>query len=579
MKRVFKGVPHLYGFHSVGPSGKSIVGMLERYHEQVPDYHQHLLKIEMRRALSLMNDFTEWNQDNKVLAQSLKLTNFAQTSGLFTPCLDSPHGLDERYEILNNICRLRGEEHLSAQEALAHITNLLLLNDFPLYVPAIDDYIKSHPFQNDWKATLGQNPSIKKNILGLQKKAQTGMGKIQVANIALRFGLISQEKWLQIEQQALLSYLSPPVSLSDGDTLCSYDLWDQNGDKRKIQLQKNDLDHSIFTDPHGLQALLCLELDDRGIVYSILDVAQNHRDAKMRIGAMVTLGLSQKRDEKVENFLREQMLPGKSPDEQIAAALVLSSLDRGNPLLQDKLAKIVNSTRVFRIYGHTLPEKRFAKIIFSRLQFPDLAQLKQIYSQLQGPEEKKRWLFIKAVCRLDGDSLLEFFADPNYQDDKELRRDIYSGLFQSDRGSEPKVDIRVLAYYLREMAMVEETSQLYFTHEFFSNLDADTEDKQRQIFHSIEQAQLPKTRLRGLLRNLEIKQRMGTAAMKFVLRLYQSDRRYYKHSLNSFLSDIQDFSKAEKKILHESLNKNDLHEGTKKHLREMGIVYFKTNLP
>ncbi|UYL08003.1 hypothetical protein B9G69_013210 [Bdellovibrio sp. SKB1291214] len=52
MQKVFSGVPQIYGFDSIGPSGKTVSSFLKKYLNQVPNYSQRLDNLEAQKVMN-----------------------------------------------------------------------------------------------------------------------------------------------------------------------------------------------------------------------------------------------------------------------------------------------------------------------------------------------------------------------------------------------------------------------------------------------------------------------------------------------------------------------------------------------
>jgi hypothetical protein len=78
MQKVFSGVPQIYGFDSIGPSGKTVSSFLKKYLNQVPNYSERLDNLEAQKVMNEIvkaNDITqnfasEWNTAMKGTASA-----------------------------------------------------------------------------------------------------------------------------------------------------------------------------------------------------------------------------------------------------------------------------------------------------------------------------------------------------------------------------------------------------------------------------------------------------------------------------------------------------------------------------
>jgi hypothetical protein len=80
-KSYFAGSLHLYGFHSVGPSGEHVRPYLNQYFDSVPDYSSHLSGMEFERIAANIGNLNHSLAPNLELASALSVSHFAQCTG------------------------------------------------------------------------------------------------------------------------------------------------------------------------------------------------------------------------------------------------------------------------------------------------------------------------------------------------------------------------------------------------------------------------------------------------------------------------------------------------------------------
>ncbi|MEA9357726.1 hypothetical protein SHI21_15960 [Bacteriovorax sp. PP10] len=415
MKRAFKNVPHIYGFDSVGPSGKNIEHMLNKYHQQNPDYYSHLNEVEIKRALSLMNKFTEWNQQNQSLANVLKVTNFAQTSGLLVTCsgLSGLSVEDPAYEKLKNICLLKSDK-LNEEDGIEHILNLLSDENFSLYIPAISDYLDSKPSLSEGLLERIENNSvIKSKIQNLYNSAKTGFGKLDIASFALKLNIISKSEYLDTEKKAMLTYLQPPVSVGSRDAICSYNA------KNNINLKKSDLSNKVFSDFNALLALKCLEVKDPEIINAILDVAQSKSSLDNRLGAIYALAVVGPDNIKTLKYLEGNLLNSKISDAEKGLSLMaLAETGYISDVMILRLVKMLKSKSVFRINNESMPERVAGLGALSMMQFKTYDQVKTV-CKVVGESKKIDYQdyenLVMALEKLPPEERSKFFQDTKFE--------------------------------------------------------------------------------------------------------------------------------------------------------------------
>lgn len=106
MRMAFSNVEHIYGFDSVGPSGKNVKSFLQDYLDKIDDYKLHLDKKVIKEASA----FDSNSVNNLLLAEALKITAFTQCSGVFASNnLDDPKIVEKR-KLIDLICALNNED-------------------------------------------------------------------------------------------------------------------------------------------------------------------------------------------------------------------------------------------------------------------------------------------------------------------------------------------------------------------------------------------------------------------------------------------------------------------------------------
>lgn len=410
MKRAFKNVPHIYGFDSIGPSGKNIENMLNKYHQQNPDYYSHLNEVEIKRSLALMNKFSEWNQKNQNLADVLKVTNFSQTSGLLVTCpgLSGLSSEDPAYEKLKNICLLRSDK-LNVEEAAEHILSLLNNKDVSLYIPTISDYLNNKPSLSEkLLEKIKNNSTIKAKIQNLYDSAKTGFGKLEIASFAVKLNIISKGEYLNTEKKAMLAYLQPPVSVGSRDAICSYYA------KDNIDLKKSDLSNKVFSDFNALVALKCLKVKDPEIIDAILNIAQSKSSLDNRAGAILALGVVRPDNIKILNYLEGNLLNSKISDAEKGLNLdTLAEIGHISDVMILHLTKMLKSKSSGDMIG-----KSAGLDVLNVIRFKTYEQFKKICNVLGESKKSDRQdyeILVSSLVKLPPEERSKFFQDTKFK--------------------------------------------------------------------------------------------------------------------------------------------------------------------
>lgn len=240
MQRAFSGEKkQLYGFDSIGPSGKNVKGFLNNYFSKISSA-SHLEKQQAKRIMNQVD------MGNKILAESLKSTAFAQCAGA-----------DDGDEKMKKVCGLL-DVRKSNEEKLDLTIELLGQEEFLLYLPAINIFMKDinnqYSLTDSEKASLElikNNEVIKRQILGLIDVSK-GFGlKMEWTILAQNMGYLSQEEASERLSFEVAKVFSKPLADSDVDVMCSIE------NSSMIKIKNEDLKNTRF-DYRALSALSCL---------------------------------------------------------------------------------------------------------------------------------------------------------------------------------------------------------------------------------------------------------------------------------------------------------------------------------
>ena len=241
MQRAFGGESkQLYGFDSVGPSGKNVKGFLNNYFTKVSAANQ-LEKQQAKRMLDKVD------MANKALAESLKSTAFSQCA--------SVNLNDEKSQ---KVCGLLDSRKSKGQK-LDLTIELLGQEDYLLYLPAINTFMKDIQYESlseEDKKTfdlIKNNTVIKQQLLGLIDQTH-GLGlKAEWILLAHNKGYLSDKETSQKITFEIEKIFSKRLSMTDSDRICS--LFGDISPYIKIS-DKNLI--SRYIGPEEIQAFSCL---------------------------------------------------------------------------------------------------------------------------------------------------------------------------------------------------------------------------------------------------------------------------------------------------------------------------------
>lgn len=352
MRRSFKNVPHIYGFHSVGPSGANVQFLLRNYLKKTKNYYQHIMRIEMERTQALKGKFEQWNKENKKIAQSLKSTNFTQTSGLLMAYCDGNKKLDPddpNYELMQNLCNLI-DDKMSEENKIQLITDLLKRDDFELYVNHISDLLRSNENINKKiKEFITKDKSVSNKLVGLIDVAKTGVSKLAIAKLLWDLDIYNQEKYENLEKEIIVNYLKMPVTVNAKDSLCS--LTSQTLVTTKISLE--DLDPKIFSSKMGVYALSCLEYFDESLISQLFETLKTTKDSDIQADIYKILSKTQIKDEKIYSFFHEKAQSKKLIDKALALR-TLYFLDRYTEEELFEMKQLLHSSKKIKIHNEVM---------------------------------------------------------------------------------------------------------------------------------------------------------------------------------------------------------------------------------
>ena len=251
MEFVFAGVPHLYGFTDVAPSGRRVAPYLERYLTRTGDYAEHLRRL--RAAAQVKRSVP-----NRILASALDETCFAQSSGLEPTTF--AHARQEQ------MCVLR-DERRPIEERFAQVERLAEVPGFAAYLPAVDALLRAHAVGADDAPAIAARDRLRHHrqartaVLDLIRRLETPILRLELVRMARSLGWLSAEEALPTQRQIAIRLLHPPVWGEGRDFICGMD----RDVIEKIDIRAEDVPPEAYRDEFGIQALACLRPADERI--------------------------------------------------------------------------------------------------------------------------------------------------------------------------------------------------------------------------------------------------------------------------------------------------------------------------
>lgn len=271
MRRIFAGIPHLYGFDSVGPSGENIKPYLERYFKAVPNYEKHLEKIEAESLVAKVENANKiLRPANQSLAKALKETAFHQCSGI--------DPADPSYALKEGICSLHSS-NLSPGAKMDAIAKMLRSPERLLYLPSVSAFVQKNNF-------VAQDPEAKsrlqelKNDGALKAEIEELYGSLRlspilqldVMRLKLFVGWLDADEFNAVVKQKIAAPLKN-LNRENIDLICSLTT-EMNVD---FFVELSDFDPAQLRTPLGAQVFECVKTKDEAIT---AEVIKNFKTAK-----------------------------------------------------------------------------------------------------------------------------------------------------------------------------------------------------------------------------------------------------------------------------------------------------------
>ena len=269
LRRVFMGVPRLYGFSTVAPAGEHTAPLLERYFRAKGDY---------RRYLEEAKGDTVRNAE---LLAAFRGTGLVQETGLTR---DEPAAADR-----DAICRLYDERE-SVAERLRIVVDLMARSDFLSFVPTIQLFIDRHPPE---QLTGGErrlfeearrSDAARDEIMRLVDELDVSALRLELAHFACHLGWMSASAFRALALSSARQLLRPPLTSEAVDVMCEI----PRHQPLRDDFGSDDLPPALFQSPEGIRLVDCLAPSDPR-VSDRLGVSLDLPDAKTRLWAAYAL--------------------------------------------------------------------------------------------------------------------------------------------------------------------------------------------------------------------------------------------------------------------------------------------------
>ena len=269
IRRVFAGVPRLYGFSTVAARGETAAVQLARYFTVQADYARHLV--------------TAWDEPspNRALETAFARTGMTQVSGLAP---DDPGAGDH-----DVICRLYDDDARLA-DRLRVVRDLMSREDALSFVPTVEAFLSTHdpatfgPKQRAVFSEIQAADAARADVLRLVEQLDVSALQIELAHLAERLGWMGREKLRVLAVNGVRELLARRLTSELVDVTCAITQHEPVGK----QFRSADLPGLLFERAEGLRLLTCLAPPDPAVNARLL-AALDDRDESVRSWAAYAL--------------------------------------------------------------------------------------------------------------------------------------------------------------------------------------------------------------------------------------------------------------------------------------------------
>jgi hypothetical protein len=300
LRRVFAGVPRIYGFSSVAPRGEYTAPMLKRYFRDRGDY-----------ASALLRNATDTRRNRPLLA-SFKGTSLTQTVGL------SPHesgAIDRKH-----ICALYDESR-SVAERLRIAYGLLTRPDALRFVPTLEVFLSRHP--RDEFTRVGRSvfteiqnlDATREAVMTLVRNLNVSALKLELAHFAVLVGWLERAEFHALAVEGAAQLLRQPLSAESVDIMCAI----TKNESLRADFSLDDIPAGVYRDAMGLRLLSCLAPSDPRVSPRILS---GLRSAEPLTRQWAIYALTERRP--LDELVLEQLVPYlRDPAPEVATRVQL----------------------------------------------------------------------------------------------------------------------------------------------------------------------------------------------------------------------------------------------------------------
>ncbi|HVN88106.1 MAG TPA: hypothetical protein VMW17_24955 [Candidatus Binatia bacterium] len=288
LRRIFMGVPRIYGFSSVAPCGEATAPRLHQYFQRTGDYAQYLARAG--------RDSTP-NQD---LLAAFAETSLVQITGL-TP-------LDPATADRALVCKLYDDTQ-SVHDRLRVVQQMFSRSDFLAFVPTIEVFLNRHPaeqMRGDERHLLSDIRSLeepRRQIIDLTYRLNVSALKMQMAHLARQLAWITPDEDHRLAAEGAKQLLAEPLSTEVVDIGCELTKYDAPAG---AALRSEDIPEHLLWHSEGFRLLDCLRPTDPRVSERMLAGLENI-DESTRLWAAYALSHRLPLDDSVLSALTRRL--------------------------------------------------------------------------------------------------------------------------------------------------------------------------------------------------------------------------------------------------------------------------------
>jgi len=317
MQRAFAGAnKNLYGFDSIGPSGKSVKGFLQNYFSKIRPV-ERLQKLQADRMFKKVMGL------NMELEKSLKQTAFTQC-----------HEGSNDTENSKIICMLRSPK-VSVEQKLETIREALTKENYLLFVPSINEFLSGDIRRNltakqeKILSSFKDNKIISSQIKNLIKHTESLSLAKDWTWFAENLGIISRDESEAELQKRIKLLIKKGLRRSDVDLICSrFEYMD-----KKLDLELKDL-RSQELNALEVEALGCLGIANPEVanLFAASITSKDRTIALKALSVLTNTTIDNKADPEIVKSQLHLVLKDNEADTEItmAAFKTLNSRFRGS---------------------------------------------------------------------------------------------------------------------------------------------------------------------------------------------------------------------------------------------------------